>query len=449
MSKMWFCRNCGYEVPGRGRCHRCRARLTESPLAELAPGDDDDEVGYRIADWSDASRVDLIVGLIEANVVHRFEDDELVVKVDDEARTDELIDQVTSHVVADADGEIGEEAVDPALAADLVALADASRRLVADPTDMDADADASSAAAAVFVHDQHPLTDDATWAAVGRVTRRLTGALASDEAMDEEITTQAAILVKLVGPMTGGREPGVELVGPMTEGRERGVELVGPMTGGREPGVEPADAQRERADTGAVGTADEDDGGGRGGERGNATGDDDAPAGAAPGEPHDVVAGPVERRPGAGTSVYELPEWQPEQRAELSVLLDRAGVHHEWEGGDLAVAVADEDAVEALFDEVEGVVADEDDEARYRALEALFAASGRVVGDPANRSRRTELVRAVADVEGPTPLGVDDARWLSIRNRARSLAELIDADAANEAVRDGAATLRDDLRALV
>ena len=60
-----------------------------------------------------------------------------------------------------------------------------------------------------------------------------------------------------------------------------------------------------------------------------------------------------------------------------------------------------------------------------------------------------EVVRAVAEAEGPTPLGLDDAQWWSIRSRARLLADSIEHDASLEVVFGEATVLRDMLRALV
>ena len=55
MSTVWYCATCGYEVDRGGRCHNCKEPLAESPLAELAEGEVDDEVGYRLTDWDDVS----------------------------------------------------------------------------------------------------------------------------------------------------------------------------------------------------------------------------------------------------------------------------------------------------------------------------------------------------------------------------------------------------------
>jgi hypothetical protein len=428
MSKIWFCRNCGYEVGGRGRCHACKARLSTSPLAELPPGDEDDEVGYRLQDWTGPSRGRLIVRLIEANVQHRFEEDELVVGAGDEARTDDLVEEVASFAAADIDpddadvdgGEVDDparDARDEQLVAQVESLSAAAARLREDPTDMQADGELAQASATVFIADGFYGADAGTWAAIGRVTRRLLAALGADEALEDEIRLQAGILVKLLQPLVDPLAPDAEIVdgdGPIDTGIVDGDDPIG-------TGI----VDGEVADRVAAGE-----------EAGDAD-DDDAEVG------DEVVGAP------RAESVYELPEWLPEQRAQLSIHLEEAHIDHEWEGGDLVVPVADEAAVEALFDRIEGVDTDDDDGARYRALEDLFAAADRFVNDPDSRPKRLEVVRAVANADGPTPLGLDDAQWWSIRSRARTLADSIEHDASLEIIFGEATTLRDLLRVLV
>ena len=97
MSKIWYCPNCGYEVGARGRCHLCRQRLVASRLPELETDDEDDEVGYRLDDWADRDRGRLIEWLNRDEILHRFEDDELVVAAEDEARVDDLVAEVAAN----------------------------------------------------------------------------------------------------------------------------------------------------------------------------------------------------------------------------------------------------------------------------------------------------------------------------------------------------------------
>lgn len=396
MAKIWFCRTCGYEVPARGRCHACGGRLEKSPLSELASAaDEGDEVGYNLEHWDGEARGRLIVALIEAGVEHRFEDEELVVATEDEERTDDLVaairsgaDQAGDAIAGDGAGGEGPASVEhapdqdsAALLAEVDLLRDAAHRLQADPTDMHADGDVAQASAAVFAADGFFAADPDTWAAVGRVTRRLLVALGADEALEDQIRAQAAVLVRLLDPLFSG-------------------------------------GQQRRADIGAA-----------------------DPADAEPDLPDEET-------------VYELPEWLPEQRAELSLLLEEQHIPHRWLYGDLVVAASHEAEAEALFERVEGEGEvlegdDEDDEARYRALEELFAAADRFVNDPNNKTRAAEVVRAVEEADGPTPVGLDDAQWWTIRTRARSLADAIEHGGNRDVTVGEASTLRDLLRALV
>jgi hypothetical protein len=382
VSKIWYCRSCGYEVTSRGRCHLCRQRLVASALPELPPADEDDEVGYRLDGWADRQRGRLIEQLNLLEIPHRFEEDELVVGADDEARLDDLIEELAAN--PEEDDSLDEDwlGAGPATGADettsaaLRLLADAAERLHRDPTDMHADADVAEASAAVFMADAYAGADEDTWASVGRVTRRLLSALGADEALEDEIRTQAAVLERLLIPLVGAPEPAAD----------------------------PAAA-------------------------------DSAPE----------FAG--------DETVYELAEWLPEQRAQLSVLLDEASIPYEWDGDDVVVDAAREDDVEALFEQV-GSPSDSDDddddgERRYHTLEELFAAADRLAGDPADEQRAAETLVRIEEAAGPPPFGLDEVQWFRIMTQARTLSEAIQSDQGDHAIAGEAAALRDLLRAVV
>jgi hypothetical protein len=421
MTKVWYCPNCGYEVGSRGRCHSCHERLVPSSLPPLRKGREEDEVGYRLEGWSDRERGQLIELLNDLEILHRFEEDELVVDAADETRVDDLLAELQEAHAAGTDqapaaagnvepagggagaGSAGVPAephaagapapsaalheAGPAIAAagsaalheagpadapaelpgTLALLAAGARRLSADPTDMQADADVAEASPAVFMSPKPPSIDTETWAAIGRVTRRLLSALGADEALEDDIRSSAEILVALLSPRP-----------PAGNGLEDGI-------------------------------------------------------------------------------VYELPEWLPEQRAELGLLLQRKGVAFEWDGNDLIVPPDREQEVEVLFAKVQGIEApgedddnyDGDDEARYRALEELFASASRLASDPGDEERAAELLDSVEGALGPAPIGVGEVEWLQITGKARLLAELIRDDAGPQALRSGAVELRELLRQVV
>ena len=344
MTRIWYCPTCGYEVTSRGRCHLCHDKLVASDLPQLDTGDDEDEVGYRLDGWSDRARGILIERLNDLGLLHRFEDDELVVAAEDESTVDDLVADVAEAALAaddgddDADPELGDEPIptlgdesdddvlanglgssnragdgpasDPALMSSVQMLANAARRLRADPTDMHADADVAEASAGVFMSDGFGGADAETWAAVGRVTRRLLGVLGADEALETEISGEAAVLDQLLTPLLTGRPAAAHQLGEQ-------------------------DGQDEQ-------------------------------------------------------TVYELPDWLPEQRARLGILLDDAGIAFEWDHEDLVVPSDREEAVEEIFTQIEDGEEDDDGdggEARYQAIAELFAASGRLAADPADEER--------------------------------------------------------------
>jgi hypothetical protein len=432
---VWYCASCGYEVGRGGRCHNCKQPLVESPLAELADGEAEDEVGYRLDDWDDAERADLIEALIDHQVRHRFEADELVIAAGDEAEVDELVAEVTAAASAaarDDDGDTGDgaewpeddedEQVEPdATTLEIVgALLDAARRLRADPTDMVADGDLAEAGARVFALDRVRGIDHERWAAVGRVTRRLLGALGADVALEEEISSEAAVLCRLLEPvpvMAAGDGPAVADGAVRLTPGPTGVTTTAPGSTGASPAAP--------GSTGAT------------------------PAGVGEGEEEQEA---VDRH----QVVYDLSDWLPEERARLDLLLDRDGIVHGWEGKEVVVSELDWDRVDQLCTEVDpsgsAAIEDDDDdgEERYQALSELFGAADRLAGDPEDKAKRNALLDAAEVVtSGPVPFGMSDDQWWQIRGRVRTLVDAIGEEQPPEAVRLGSASLAELLRGFV
>ncbi len=449
MSAIWYCRSCGYEVDKGGRCHNCHAGLIETGLTELAEGEVEDEVGYRLDEWEDDTRGALIEALVADGIRHRFEDDELVIGADDEASVDAIVAQVTGSPI---DDESGEGVNDEAAVAAVEALYDAAARLRVDPTDMHADGDLAEASAAVFAVERLYGVDPGTWAAVGRVTRRLLGALGADEALEADIESQAAILCRLLEPMVAPEEGDAKPWETRSSIAGLGGTTYSPPSEAdvdeQEAGEPPMTDNDESAlaAAGAAGAADEvdeaDEGDGEADEQleDDQVADEDGDAV----DHHEVV--------------YELEDWLPEERAQLGLLLDRDGIVHGWEGYDLVVAEVDEDRTEPLLDEVDrsasGVFADADDgtddEEEYQALSDLFGSADRLAGDPEDKNKRGAFVEAVAAVlEWPTPFGLSEEQWWQIKSRSRSVVEAIETGADTDAVSTRSAALSELLRGLL
>ena len=177
MSKIWYCPNCGYEVTARGRCHLCRQRLVASSLPELPEGEEDDEVGCTASRGGRMrERGRLIEQLNVFEIIHRFEDDELVVAAEDETRVGrprgraggqpggrlarrclggELRRRAGRGVSGASGGPREDEDQDEWVGAAVRLLADAARAPAPRPDrDMHADADVAEASAAVFMVDE-------------------------------------------------------------------------------------------------------------------------------------------------------------------------------------------------------------------------------------------------------------------------------------------------------
>jgi hypothetical protein len=428
-------------------------------LPELESGPDDDEVGYRLDTWDDRTRARLIEALMLAGVLHRFEEEELVILAVDEPEVDRIVDVVTGMAAPPRglDDEDYEEDV-PEVSKDASReLYDAAKRLRDNPTDMHADAALGEASAAVFAVDYLPEMDEYDLAAVGRVTRRLLGALGADEALEDEIRHQAEVLCRLIAPSAGETEAAAEVERARLRlehgAKEKGRLALLPhsrVTPGGEMGGLPLDlgAQTEAVvvpandkdehqagqigheppDLSRTGERDEDDLGGDHGDADEVEDDEDDGR--------------------AGELVYELAEWLPEQRVELSILLESAGLAYNWDGPDLTVAEDHEVEVDGLFEQVHGLL-DDDDEARYRSIEELFGSVDRLANDPGDDERREAFLSAVGAVELPTPVGVDDAYWWRVRSQGHVVVGALENNARDEDVAREAALLAEMLHEMV
>jgi hypothetical protein len=100
------CPRCGAQYLLRAAvttCVDCGARLRGG-------GDDGEEVGYDLADWSAEQRAELVESLAAEGVVARLEDSELVVAEADAAVAEELIEEVDAPDALEAEADDGDDA---------------------------------------------------------------------------------------------------------------------------------------------------------------------------------------------------------------------------------------------------------------------------------------------------------------------------------------------------
>src|SRR3954447_20164772 len=154
--------------------------------------------------------------------------------------------------------------------------------------------------------------------------------------------------------------------------------------------------------------------------------------------------------------IYELVDWSPEMRNQLSLVLEREAIAHEWEGDDLVVAAAIEAQVDSLIDQIEQgdeltpVEEEVDDEADYNLLSDLFIAADRLAGNPSDLALCGDLVDAAGPAGSmPVPFGVEENSWRMIQQHTSSLVDAIEVEAADDLVGERARALSDLLRAYV
>ena len=156
--------------------------------------------------------------------------------------------------------------------------------------------------------------------------------------------------------------------------------------------------------------------------------------------------------------VYELGDYHDIQKAEVMSELLSEGIAHEMDyAGNLVVAEADEEAVDALFDRLINAAAQRQfgpglpGVEPYQVLEALFFSSGRL-------RRNTSDTKAVEDfaiaheqvVQLSLPWGYDAEFWRAMLEAADGLREALVADPdpteGNAASEQAAAALEELLR---
>lgn len=155
--------------------------------------------------------------------------------------------------------------------------------------------------------------------------------------------------------------------------------------------------------------------------------------------------------------VYELAEWNADDRARLSLLLEAQGIPHQWEGDELLVPEADEERVDAVLDEVEfpdalNAVDDEgDDEERYEVVSDLFVTMDRLAdAKPVDVELAAEAIAAVEAVLAlPRPFGIEEHDWDNIRRRAAAVSQALQVESDDDMIVGDAGVLRDLLRQFV
>ena len=136
---------------------------------------------------------------------------------------------------------------------------------------------------------------------------------------------------------------------------------------------------------------------------------------------------------------WELDEWTPDARAELTTALIESGIAHKWEQTVLLAASAVEGEVEEILDEIENnnEISDDDDDdsddsdddedanvADAKVLGQLSALAQRISRNPSDTNSIRTLERLLEEIDGANAPGeMSDSVWRQVKDLANQIEE--------------------------
>ena len=136
---------------------------------------------------------------------------------------------------------------------------------------------------------------------------------------------------------------------------------------------------------------------------------------------------------------WELDEWTPDARAELTAALIESGIAHKWEETVLLAASAVENEVEEMLDEIEnniGISDDSDDSddddggddsndvADSKVLGQLSTLAQRISRNPSDMNAIRTLERLLEEIDGANaPREISDSVWRQVKDLANQIEE--------------------------
>jgi len=137
---------------------------------------------------------------------------------------------------------------------------------------------------------------------------------------------------------------------------------------------------------------------------------------------------------------WELDEWTPDARAELTTALIESGIAHKWEQTVLLVASAVEGEVEEILDEIENnnEISDDDDDdsdddddddanvADTKVLGQLSALAQRISRNPSDANSIRTLERLLEEIDGANAPGeMSDSVWRQVKDLANQIEDAL------------------------
>lgn len=128
---------------------------------------------------------------------------------------------------------------------------------------------------------------------------------------------------------------------------------------------------------------------------------------------------------------WELDEWTPEARDELTIALTESGIAHKWEETVLLAASSFEVDVEEILDDLENDEQnDEQDEggdsADSKVLGQLSAVAQIISRNPSDTNSIRTLERLLEEIDGASaPSEISDSVWRQIKDLVNQIEEAL------------------------
>jgi len=147
-----------------------------------------------------------------------------------------------------------------------------------------------------------------------------------------------------------------------------------------------------------------------------------------------------ELNPNAPVTEWELDEWSRETRAELTAMLNEAGVAHRWDDTVLIAESAREVDIEEILDEIENLedeIEEQDDDidqADTKVLAQLSGVAQKIARNPSDANSGASLERLLETIDATSAPGdMSDSVWRQIKDLASQVEDaLVGGDRADE-----------------
>ena len=128
---------------------------------------------------------------------------------------------------------------------------------------------------------------------------------------------------------------------------------------------------------------------------------------------------------------WELDEWTPEARDELTIALIESGIAHKWEETVLLAASSFEVDVEEILDDLENdeqndEQSDDGDSADSKVLGQLSAVAQIISRNPSDKNSIRTLERLLEEIDGASaPSEISDSAWRQIKDLVNQIEEAL------------------------